>query len=157
MTRALLALVVATTAACGRPVDVSQAVRVDVVTSGWLAAGVVDGRHKIVPAVSLTLKNVSGQTLTALQVNTVFRRVTTKDEIGSDFRPVAGASGLPAGMASQNVLLKAANGYTGADPFDDLLKNSQFVDATVDVFVKAGSGPWTRLGEYPIARAYTGT
>ena len=55
-------------------------------------------------------------------------------------------------------MLKASLGYTGTDPFEDLLSNSQFVDAKVEVFVKAGSGQWTRVGEYPIAREfYTGS
>ena len=88
-------------------------------------------------------------------MNTVFRLVSSGDEIGNDFRPV-GSSGTPAGVATPKLTLKAARGYTGSDPFDDLLKNSQFVDAKVEVFVKAGSGQWTRMGEYPIAREYTG-
>ena len=47
-------------------------------------------------------------------------------------------------------------GYTGTDPVDELLNNSRFVDAKVELFVKAGSGQWTRVGEYPIARQLTG-
>ena len=63
MKRILLLVAMAVTSACGSTLDVTQAVQVDVVTSGWLTAGVVDGKNKIVPAVALTLKNVSGQTL----------------------------------------------------------------------------------------------
>ena len=33
-----------------------------------------------------------------------------------------------------------------------MLKNSQFVDAKVDLFVKYGSTQWVKIGEYPIAR-----
>lgn len=156
MKRALLVLGLVITTACAPPVDVAKAVHVDVVSSGWLAAGVVDGKNKIVPAVSFRLKNVSGQTLTALQVNAVFRLVSTNEEIGSDFRPVAGSSGLPAGVPTEKITLKAARGYTGADPYDELLKNSRFVDAKVELFVKSGSAQWTRVGEYPIARQLNG-
>lgn len=157
MKRIVLVLAIATATACGPPLDVAKAVKVEVVTSGWLADGVVNGKNKIVPVVALTLKNVSGDTLNALQVNTVFRLVTTNDEIGNDFRPVAGSGGTPAGGATPKMVLKSARGYTSTDPFDDLLQNSQFVDAKVEVFVKAGSGQWTRMGEYPIAREYTGS
>ena len=62
---------------CDAPVDVAQAVQVDVTTSGWRFAGIVDGKNKIVPSVSLTLKNVSGQTINALQTNAVFRLAST--------------------------------------------------------------------------------
>ncbi|MCU1384790.1 MAG: hypothetical protein JWL71_3487 [Acidobacteria bacterium] len=157
MTRMLLVLALATTAACSEPVDVAKAVQVQVISSGWLPAGSTGGKNKIVPAVAMTLKNASGQTLNALQVNAVFRLVSSNDEIASDFHPVPRSRGLPPGASTDTLTLKATRGYTGADPFEDLLSNSQFVDAKVEVFVKAGPGQWTRLGEYPIAREFTGS
>ena len=156
MKRMVLALAIAVTTACSPPVDVAKAVQVKVATSGWRPSGGGDGKNKIVPSVSMALKNVSGGTLNALQVNAIFRLVSTNDEIGSDFRSAAGSSGLPAGVKTEKIVLKAARGYTGTDPYEELLNNSQFVDAKVEVFVKAGSGQWTRVGEYPIARMLTG-
>jgi len=158
MRQILLVLATAVmTMACDKPVDVARAVRADVVASGWLPTGGGDGRNKIVPSISVTLKNVSGDTLNALQVNAVFRRASVKEEIGSDFRPVAGSGGLAAGAQTGTIVLASQRGYTGTDPVDDLLRNSQFVDGTVELFVKAGSGQWTRVGEYPIARELTGS
>ncbi len=89
-------------------------------------------------------------------VDAVFRLVLSNDELASDFRPIAGSSGLPAGGSTGKIALKASRGYTGTDPVDDLLRNSKFVDAKVELFVKAGSGQWTRVGEFPIARQFTG-
>jgi len=156
MRRILVVCSMAMLTACGKPIDVTKAVRAEVVASGWLPAGVVAGQNKIVPSISVTLKNVSGETLNALQVNAVFRRAPVKEEIGSDFRPVAGSSGLPAGAQTEKIVLKAQRGYTGADPYDELLRNSHFIDGMVELFVKTGSGQWTRIGEYPIARELTG-
>jgi hypothetical protein len=156
MRRVLLAMAIGALAGCSQPVDVAKAVKVDVATSGWLFAGVVDGKNKIVPSVSLTLKNVSGETLNALQTNAVFRIASTNAEIGTDFRPISGSGGLPAAASTDKIKLKSPLGYTGTDPVEDLLNNSRFGDAKVEVFVKAGSGKWTRVGEYPIARQLTG-
>jgi hypothetical protein len=156
MKRVVLALAVLAMAACSEPVDVAKAIKVDVTTSGWLFAGVVDGKNKIVPSVSVTLKNVSGQTITALQTNAVFRIAATNAEIGADFRPISGSGGLAASSSTDKIRLKSTLGYTGTDPVEDLLNNSKFGDAKVELFVKAGSGQWTRLGEYPIARQLTG-
>jgi len=156
MKRLALMLIMLAAAGCGEPVDIAKAVQVDVATSGWRVAGVVDGKNKIVPSVSLTLKNVSGQTLNAVQANAVFRLASTNAEIGADFRPVSGSGGLPAAASTQRITLKAALGYTGTDPVNEMLNNSQFSDAKVEVFVKAGSGQWTRVGEYRIARQLTG-
>ena len=156
MKRMVLMLAMGMTAACSEPVDIAKAVQVDVATSGWLSAGVVDGKNKIVPSVSLTLKNVSSRTLNALQTNAVFRLVATNAEIGADFRPVSGSGDLPSTASTEKIRLKSALGYTGTDPVDELLNNSRFGDAKVEVFVKAGSGQWARVGEYPIAHQLTG-
>jgi hypothetical protein len=137
MRRMALVVTMLVTAACSKPVDMTQAIQVDVATSGWRVAGVVDGKNKIVPSA-------------------VFRLASTNAEIGADFRPVSLSGGLPASASTQKITLKAALGYTGTDPVDELLNNSHFSDAKVEVFVKAGSGQWTRIGEYPIARQLTG-
>ena len=156
MKRIVMGLAMVSTLACDKPVDVAKAVQVSVVTSGWLTAGSAGGKNKIVPAVALRLKNGSNEMLNAVQVNAVFRLISTNDEIGSDFCPVSGSGGLAPGASTDSIMLKAQRGYTGADPFEDLLKNSQFVDARVEVFVKTGPGQWTRVGGYPIAREFTG-
>ena len=156
MRRMALVVTMLVTAACSKPVDMTQAIQVDVATSGWRVAGVVDGKNKIVPSVSLTLKNVSGETINALQTNAVFRLASTNAEMGADFRPISGSGGLPAAASTDKITLKSSLGYTGTDPVEELLNNSKFSDAKVEVFVKAGSGQWTRLGEYPIARQLTG-
>ena len=142
-------------AGCGPTLDVTKGVQVDAVSTGWVSAGVVDGRNKVVPAVSFTLKNVSDLKLPALQVNAVFRRVNETVEWDAGFRPVAGSEGFAPG-AAKPLTIAAQLGYTGFDPAEGLLQNSQFVDATVDVFARYGSNQWARLGEYPISRQLLG-
>ena len=138
-------------AGCGPTIDVTKGVQVDAVSTGWVSAGVVDGKNKVVPAVSFTLKNVSDRKLPALQVNAVFRRVNETSEWDAGFRPVAGSEGFAPG-AARPLTIAAQLGYTGLEPAEGLLRNSQFVDATVDVFARYGSNQWARLGEYPVAR-----
>jgi hypothetical protein len=157
MKRILAVCAIALTMACGKPVDVAKAVQVNVVTSGWVPAGAAGGKNKIVPSITVTLKNTSSETLNALQVNAVFRLVSSNEELSSDFKPVSGSGGLPPDATTDKIVLKATLGYTGTDPVDELLRNSKFVDAKVELFVKAGSGQWTRVGEYPIAREFTGS
>ena len=139
-------------AACGRSVDLTKALEIQDVSSGWFDAGIVDGKNKLVPMVSFKIKNQSDQTLYTLQVNAVFHRVTDKDEWGSGFVTVAGSEGLAPGGVTKTVTIKSQLGYTGTDPRADMLHNSQFVDAKVELFGKYGSVQWTRLGEFPIKR-----
>jgi hypothetical protein len=152
MTRALLLLSIAFASACGPTVDLARGIQVEDLSTGWLDAGVADGMNKVVPAVTFRLKNVSDQPLQTLQVNAVFRRVTRNDEWGNGFRTVPGSRALAPGAATGALTIRSQLGYTGSDPRDALLRNSQFVDAKVDLFARYGSAQWTRIGQYPIAR-----
>jgi hypothetical protein len=149
----LLLLAAVSAAACAKPVDLTQGLRIENVVTAWYDAGIVDGQNKIVPSIAFTVKNVSDQTLRTLQVNALFHRVSEpKDEWGSNFIVAAGSAGLAPGATTAVLTLKSPLGYKGTDPRETLLHNSQFVDATVDLFAKYGSVQWTRVGQFPITR-----
>jgi hypothetical protein len=139
-------------AGCGPTIDIAKALQVDVVSSGWFDAGIVNGQNKLVPSITLTLKNISEQKLVLLQVNSLFRQVNASEEWGSAFLTAAGSEGLGAGE-SKTLTLKSNNGYTGSEETrQQMLENSHFVDAKVEVFAKHGSTQWKKMGDYPITR-----
>jgi hypothetical protein len=137
---------------CGPPIDLSTGLQVDAVSTGWVDAGNVEGKKKIVPDISFKLKNASGQKLTMLEVNAQFRRVDGEDEWGNGFVRAAGSSGLAPGAVTNAITLRSQLGYVGIESGAEMLDNSHFVDATVVLLAKHGSTNWTRLGEYPVAR-----
>ena len=140
------------TAACGPEVDVAKALELNVVNSGWFDAGIINGQNKLVPAVTITIKNHSDQTLGLLQLNSLFRQANATEEWGSAFLTAAGSEGLGPG-ASKTLTLKSNNGYTGSgETRQEMLANSHFVDAKVEVFAKYGSTQWKKLGVYPVTR-----
>jgi hypothetical protein len=137
---------------CGQKVDVAKALQVNIVNSGWFDAGIVNGQNKLVPSVTITITNHSDQTLGLLQVNSLFRQVNASEEWGSAFLTAAGSEGLKPG-ASKTITLRSNNGYTGSgETRQEMLANSHFVDAKVDVFAKYGSTQWKKVGEYPVTR-----
>ncbi|HJZ75624.1 MAG TPA: hypothetical protein VKE51_28015 [Vicinamibacterales bacterium] len=153
LVRLLLGVAAVSSAACGPTVDLTKGLQVTIVTTGWYDVGIVNGQNKLVPAVSFTLKNISDQKLVSLQVNAQFKRVSEADEWGTQLVTAAGSSGLPAGGTTDVLVAKSPRGYTGSDQSrQEMLQNSHFVDAKVDLFVKYGSTQWTRIGTYPITR-----
>src|SRR5262245_9315237 len=135
----LIALVVTaalTLSACGPSVDLVTALRVEGMSSGWADGGRADGLNKLVPTVSFTLTNTSDHTLNLLQVNAVFRRAGEDAEWGARFVAAAGSKGLAPGQTTKVLVLASERGYTGADPHQDMLRNTEFVDTDVDVFAK---------------------
>ena len=138
---------------CGPTVDLSKALQIDVVETGWFDAGIVNGQNKLVPAARITVKNNSDQKLVLLQINSLFRHGSDTEEWGSAFITAVGSDGLAPGATTVPLLLKSQNGYTGTDQTrQDMLKNSQFVDARIQLFAKYGSVQWVRMGEHAIER-----
>jgi hypothetical protein len=147
----LIALVVC--AGCTPPVDLTTGLQIKDVSTGWFDAGIVNGQNKLVPTITFTVKNVSDQKLVALQINAVFRRVTEKDEWGAGFLMVSGSEGLAPGAEAPRLTIRSQLGYTGSDQTrEDMLKNSHFVDAEVELFAKYASEQWKRVAESVISR-----
>jgi hypothetical protein len=150
--RAVFAVLVLMSAGCDAPVDLTTALHFESVTTGWSDVNGDGGGNKLVPTVSFRLKNASDRTLAPVQVNAIFRRVGDPGEWSNAMVTAAGSAGLPPSASTGPLVIRGTLGYTGTDPHWDMLRNSQFVDATVDLFARYGSQQWTRVGEYSIAR-----
>ena len=140
-----LLILLSVSACSSKPVDLSTGLQVSDVSTGWFDAGLVNGQNKLVPWVSFKVKNVSDQSLIALQVNALYRRVNEPDEWGSAFLRVTGSDGLAPGQSTSALVAKSQLGYTGSEPRKQMLQNAQFVDAKVELFAKYGSAQWKRI------------
>ncbi len=129
-----------------------MALQLEAVTTGWMDAGSSGGTNKLVPAVAFKVKNASDRTLAPVQVNAIFRRVDSPEEWSNAMITAAGSAGLPPAGRSGQLVIKAEIGYTGTDSQWDMLQNSHFVDAKVDLFARYGSQQWAPIGAYSIAR-----
>ena len=149
----LVLLALTTSVACGPTVDLTKGLEVTIANSGWYDLGIVNGQNKLVPTVTFTLHNTSDQKLVTLQINALFRRVTENTEWGSGFLTVVGSQGLAPGATTDPITIKSQLGYTGSDQSrQEMLQNTHFVDAKVELFGKYGSTQWVLLGTYPITR-----
>lgn len=151
---AVLLAVALAGAACGRAVDLAQALEVTDVRTGWYDAGIVEGqKNKLVPSISIRLKNRSAGTVASVQLNAIFRQVSDSAAWGEHFAKAIGPDGIPSGGSTDPIVLRSNLGYTSADQSRlQMLRNSQFVDAKVEIYGKTGSRTWVKLGEFAIAR-----
>ena len=132
--------------------DISKLLAVTDVKTGWFDAGIENGMNKLVPTIMLTLKNVSKEKLNLVQLNAVIRRVGETEEWGGAYTRAIGSEGLAPGASTKEIVLRSNLGYTGIEPRNVMLKNSNFVDAHIQLFAKYGGANWVKLGEYPVAR-----
>lgn len=156
-TAAALLLAVAvgvSTAGCGPKVDLTKGLQVVNVSTGWADKGIVGGQNKIVPSITFALKNVSDKSLNVLDVNAAFHQNGEDADWDSDLLNVAGSEGLGPGVTTRTFTIDSKQGYkgTGEETRAEMLKNSHFIDAHVDLFAKYSNTQWTKIGEFPITR-----
>ena len=137
----------------GPPFDAPASLRLTQVSSGWFDAGADTlGRNKIVPSVSFRLENTTADTIRYLQLNAVFRRQGEEEEWGTAFVRAFGTDGLDAGQSTRVFRLESGRGYTGEQPWPEMLAHRDFVDVTMDLFVKHRGDQWVRLDSVDVGR-----
>jgi hypothetical protein len=141
-------------AGCGHNFDVEKVLKITDVHTGWYDAGIQEGKNKLVPSISLKLQNISAEPVESVQVNAVFRLVNDPTSVwGEHFAMAIDRDGLSAGKTTPgNLVLRSNLGYTGTESRLQMLQNSQFVDAKVEIYGKHGSRTWQKLGEFTIDR-----
>jgi hypothetical protein len=151
---AMLAAVLALAGCSGRQVDVAKVLQVTDVTTGWFDAGIVEGgKNKLVPTISLRLKNADTEPIESVQLFARFSRVNEEDEWGTPpYVRAIGPDGLGPGQSTNLMVLTSNLGYTGDQPRLDMFQNSQFIDARVQIFAKYRANNWVKLYEHQIAR-----
>jgi hypothetical protein len=152
-TRLTACLVLALVAAGCRSREVEKDLAITGVHTGWYDLGIVDGQNKLVPSISLKLKNVSPEQISRVQINAVFRRLDGENkEWDSHFVRGIGPDGLGPGATGEELVLRSERGYTGRQSRLQMLQNKEFIDAKVEIFGKHGSRFWVKLGEFTIDR-----
>jgi hypothetical protein len=148
----LAALAVVFAAGCNR-VDPTTVLEPTEVFTGWYDTGIQpDGKNKLVPSISLKLRNKSGEPVRSVQINAVFRRVGEPEMWGEHFGWAIQRDPLAPGASTDQLVLRSQLGYTGDEPRARMLQNKEFVDAKVEIFLKQGSQVWAKLAEFQVAR-----
>jgi hypothetical protein len=139
---------------CRASVDAVTALEPINVVTGWYDDGIIaGGKNKLVPSVSLKLRNKSDQELKSIQINAIFRRVGEKEMWGEYFGwAITRDKPLAPSAETDTLVMRSTLGYTGDQPRMQMLQNHEFVDAKVEIYLKQGSKVLAKLAEYPIQR-----
>lgn len=150
---ASLLLAAALSISCGKSEDAVAALEPIEVVTGWFDDGIVEGgKNKLVPSVTLKLRNKTDRPLRSIQINAIFRRVGEQEMWGEYFGWAIPREPLAGGASTNTLVMRSALGYTGVQPRMQMLQNKEFIDAKVEIFLKQGSKVWAKLAEYPIQR-----
>jgi hypothetical protein len=139
-------------AGCTSTVEIEKTLSFTDVHTGWYDAGLVNGQNKLVPSISLRLKNNSPDPVAGVQLNAIFHRVGESDAWGEHYVSAVGRDGLPGGATTGSIVLRSTLGYTGTQSRLEIMQNRAFVDARVEIFGKQGRRNWVKLKEFTIDR-----
>ncbi len=138
--------------ACGPSIDITKALEVTEVTTGWYDAGITNGMNKLVPSLTFRARNVSGAPVASVQFNAVFRVVDDPQELGSALVKGIDRHGLAPGASTESYTIQSGLGYTGQQPRGEMLSHKDFRDVRVDLYGKYRSDDWVKLGSFVIQR-----
>jgi hypothetical protein len=153
--RACVLLITLLACACSPTVDLKQTLQVTDLSSGWLDAGVVDGKNKLVPIVSFRIRKNIDQEIRPISLNVHFRRFGPSIQGGEEeFEEVFLQRVAFNGNQTDLIKVQPNVGYTGEPPQSraDMLKHSLFVDMRVLIFAKQSSSQWVELTRNDIPR-----
>jgi hypothetical protein len=136
----------------GGSVELKTALQPTDIVTGWFDVGIVKGQNKLVPTISFRLKNVSGRAISNVDLNAVFRVVDDPQALGSKYVKGIGRDPLAPGALAGPFVLRSELGYASEGSRLQMLQNSQFRDAQVEVFAKHASSQWVQLRKEIIQR-----
>jgi hypothetical protein len=146
-----LSLLLVCTAACTPNVDLTKALTLTDVLSGYYDEGVKNGTARLPPSITFRLHNVSDKTIGPVQVTVAFWQDGTDGEWNSVVIRGIGSDGLKPGASTEPLVARNPNAYTPEGGRQDLFTNSIYKDVTAKVFASQ-AGNIMKLGEYKIDR-----
>jgi hypothetical protein len=106
----------------------------------------------IAPAVRLHVRNKGADPLRSVQATATFRRKGEAQTWGSDWQQVSTSARPLAPGQTALVLLKSDARYSSPVEPEAMFGHAAFKDARVEIFLRAGSSPWTKFGDTEVAR-----
>jgi hypothetical protein len=107
----------------------------------------------LAPAVRFHVRNRAARPVRSIQANAVFRRVGEEGQTwGADWQQVAPAGKPLSPGEAVLVVMKSDGRYYSTGPPRTMFEHKLFRDVKVEVFLRVGSSPWTKMAEAKVER-----
>jgi len=149
--RLCLLLLMAPLLSCHSP-DPQAVLEVTDIETYWAVDPPSGDTRYIAPAARLHVKNKGSEALRSVQATATFRRKGETQTWGSDWQQVSSSARPLAPGQSALVLLKSDARYSSPVEPEAMFGHALFKDARVEIFLRAGSSPWTKFGDTDVTR-----
>ena len=141
-------------AACRSP-EPRSVLEVSDTETYWAIDTAQGERQFIAPVVRFKVHNKGDKPLRTLEAQATFRRKGEDAIWSSAWTKVTGPNGAPLAPGGTSLVVLKPEGegrYFTNGPPESMFTHPQFRDATVDVFLRIGSSPWTKFFTADIER-----
>jgi len=136
--------------ACGPDVDLSKALEVTDLLTGYYDDGVKDGKNHLVPSISFKLHNKeTTKSIGPVQLSVAFWQAGADGEWDSTVVQAITATGLAPGASTDSILVRANVGYNQQGARVDLFSHSMFKDVIAKLFASQ-AGNIVPLGQFKL-------
>jgi hypothetical protein len=146
-----LALFLVFTAACTPNVDLTKALTVTDVLSGYYDEGVKNGVARLPPSITFRLHNSADKAIGPVQITVAFWQDGVDGEWNSAVVQGIGSEGLKPGASTEPLVVRNPNAYTPEGGRQVLFTHSLYKDVTAKIFASQ-AGNIVKLGEYKVDR-----
>lgn len=155
---ALLIVAALLTAACGPEINLTQALEMTDVLTGWYDNGIVPCAGNptvqctgLLPSVMFRLKNKGTENLNRVQLTVAYWRDGDDGAYDEQLIEGIGPAGLAPGASTNAIVARAPHGFTLEGARAEFFQRSGFKDTAVKVFARK-SGELFKIGEHKIDR-----
>jgi len=138
-------------AACGGNINLSEALAVTDILSGYYDNGIKDGKNHLVPSITFRLKNQSTGEISSVEVDVAFWEEGKDAENDSVLIRAIGGEALQPGASTEPLTVRAPHGYMLEQARADLFTHSMFHDFIAKMFAKRG-GRIFPIGQFKLDR-----
>ncbi len=146
-----LALWLVVSSGCGTSVDLSKALEVTDVLTGYYDEGVKDGKTRLVPSISFRLHNKDTEKIGPVQVTAAYWRQGEDGEWDSVVLQGIHGQGLAGGATTESLLARAKVAYTLEGARADFFNHHLFQDVTAKLFASQ-AGRIVPIAQYKLDR-----
>ena len=147
-----LAVVLAAALAGCRSHDPKTELEITELETYWILDAPKGGTQYMAPAIRFRVKNRSPEPIRSIQATANFRRVGEEENWGSAWEQVTPASKPLEPGKDVVVVLRSDGRYTSPGTAESMFAHKLFKGARSEIFLRAGSSGWVKMGEAPIER-----
>ncbi len=136
--------------------EVKKSFEVVYVSSIWDVAHYEEGKVKIVPSITVKIKNIGEKPIKHVIINAIFELEGFNVDLGDAWKPLFSKKPLLPGKVSEPITLKSMYGYTASSRKAFYDNYDKWKKCWANIYIKWNGSKYVKFGKFEIERKIKG-